>query len=161
MTLYHGRNVVVCEPAILETQRFLDFGSGFYTTSNQQQAERWASIKAKRQINHSKGFVSLFNFDEGILKSDIYQVKIFTSANEEWLDFIFNHRKGLAKHTFDIVTGPVANDYLYATLSLYEADILSKTETIERLKSHILFDQISFHSNAALKELKYFQYYEV
>lgn len=38
MILYHGSNVQVSMPKILVTNRMLDFGAGFYTTSNRQQA---------------------------------------------------------------------------------------------------------------------------
>ncbi|WP_347709018.1 DUF3990 domain-containing protein [Enterococcus cecorum] len=34
MLLYHGSNLVVSSPRLVEQNRFLDFGPGFYTTSN-------------------------------------------------------------------------------------------------------------------------------
>ena len=34
MILYHGSNVEVKEPILLKVQRELDFGKGFYTTSD-------------------------------------------------------------------------------------------------------------------------------
>ena len=42
MLLYHGSNVVVEEPRLLKVQRELDFGKGFYTTSDLDQASKWA-----------------------------------------------------------------------------------------------------------------------
>ena len=39
MILYHGSNVEVREPKIIVSNRTLDFGAGFYTTSNKEQAE--------------------------------------------------------------------------------------------------------------------------
>lgn len=41
MILYHGSNVVVREPHLLKIQRELDFGKGFYTTSDLEQASKW------------------------------------------------------------------------------------------------------------------------
>ena len=38
MILYHGSNVVVSEPKLIQQNRFLDFGFGFYTTTNKKQA---------------------------------------------------------------------------------------------------------------------------
>ena len=38
MILYHGSNVEVKEPRILEPSHALDFGPGFYTTLNRDQA---------------------------------------------------------------------------------------------------------------------------
>lgn len=40
MILYHGSNVVVREPHLLKIQRELDFGKGFYTTSDLEQASK-------------------------------------------------------------------------------------------------------------------------
>ena len=68
---------------------------------------------------------------------------------------------GLNVHQYDIVIGAVANDTLYSTLLLYETGVLSKIETIRRLKTHKLFDQISFHNQSVLKELQYSENYVV
>lgn len=43
MILYHGSNVVVEQPKLIEQNRFLDFGYGFYTTTNKEQAENYSS----------------------------------------------------------------------------------------------------------------------
>lgn len=36
MILYHGSNVEVPKPRLLKVQRELDFGKGFYTTSDKE-----------------------------------------------------------------------------------------------------------------------------
>ena len=43
MILYHGSNVIV------KQNRFLDFGFGFYTTTNRKQAENFALKVAERR----------------------------------------------------------------------------------------------------------------
>lgn len=40
MILYHGSNVADREPTIIVSNRTLDFGAWFYTTSNLTQAEK-------------------------------------------------------------------------------------------------------------------------
>lgn len=67
----------------------------------------------------------------------------------------------MGNHYYDVVIGPVANDTLYQTFTLYEAGILTKPETIARLKVHPLFDQVSFHSHKALEHLKFIDAYPV
>jgi len=161
MKLYHGSTILVDKPSLIESQRFLDFGQGFYTTTNQSQAERWALIKQKRDIHKSKAIVSTYQFPRTFFTDNILRVKKFTKADEQWLDFISQNRKGMAEHHFDIIVGPIANDTLYATLTLYEAGILTKPETVKRLKTHKLFDQISFHSIEAISKLKFIENYEV
>lgn len=159
MILYHGSTQAVTHPQILGTQKFLDFGKGFYTTTSQKQAESWAIIKQKRLGNNTNPVVSVYELNEEIFNESLFSVKTFLKANEEWLDFIIMNRSGNSTHPFDIVKGPVANDTLYATLSLFEAGILTKKETITRLKTHKLFDQISFHNQATLNELVFTKSY--
>ena len=42
MTVYQGSNVELKEPMILKTNRELDFGNGFCTTTNHDQAVAFA-----------------------------------------------------------------------------------------------------------------------
>jgi hypothetical protein len=162
MKLYHGSTIEVMEPILLKKQRLLDFGQGLYTTTNQIQAERWASLKRNRAVDNSiQAFVNVYKLSNMIFADKRFAIKEFEIADSDWLDFIYANRYGKIKHEYDIVIGPVANDTLYATLSLYEAGILNKGETIKRLKSHVLFDQVSFHSQKALNELQYFGSYEL
>lgn len=161
MKLYHGGTEPIQKPMIIETQRLLDFGKGFYVTSNQEQANRWAMIKQNRNGSNAKAIVSVYEFNEILFNQDKYKVKSFETANEEWLDFIASNRRDFVNHPYDIVKGAVANDTLYATLLLYETGVLSKQETIARLKVHKLFDQISFHNNSVLNELKFIESYQL
>jgi hypothetical protein len=161
MIVYHGSTEIVRQPEIIDLQRFLDFGAGFYTTTNRKQAESWARIKQRRLNTKTDPLVSVYELSDEILQNDKYKIKRFTKASTAWLVFVYSNRKGLNKHKFDIVIGPVANDTLYATLSLYEAGILNKKETIARLKTHKLFDQVSFHNSSILKKLTYIKSYSI
>ncbi len=161
MKLFHGSTIIVNNPIILKTQRLLDFGKGFYATSNQNQAERWAIIKKNRLQGKAKSIVTIYQISENLFFNTNYKIKKFQEPNEEWLDFVFENRKINKPHNYDIVIGPVANDTLYATLSLYEANILTKEETIKRLKIHKLYDQISFHNSKVLRDFHFFDSYEI
>ncbi len=46
MIVYHGSNVIDDKPDVDHSYRPLDFGKGFYVTSNREQAERWARRKS-------------------------------------------------------------------------------------------------------------------
>ncbi len=155
MKIYHGSTEAIHLPTILDTQRLLDFGKGFYTTTNFEQAKKWAVIKRNRLGVNVKAIVSVYDFDEKIIQSSTYKVKVFSNADEDWLDFIVANRRSNNPHPYDIVMGAVANDTLYQTLTLFETGILTKQETIVRLKVHTLFDQISFHTLELINELKY------
>jgi len=160
MMLFHGSTQVVEQPNLKYCRKNTDFGKGFYTTTSKKQAEQWCNILQKR-IENSMKIVSVYHFDEYMLKDNSFVVRDFNGISEEWLDFIFANRNGYKTQFFDIVLGPVANDSLYATLQIYEQGIITKTQAIERLKNHNLVDQISFHSSKALKMLKFVKSYEL
>ena len=42
MKLYHGSNIEVKTPCLIPSKRLLDFGAGFYLTSDFEQAKKWA-----------------------------------------------------------------------------------------------------------------------
>lgn len=46
MIVYHGTTEIVKNPDVDHSYRQLDFGKGFYVTTVQKQAERWARRKA-------------------------------------------------------------------------------------------------------------------
>lgn len=79
----------------------------------------------------------------------------FEETIEEWLKFVYNNRQseGLT-HKYDIVKGPVANDNLYQVLSGYEDGTYNIEETIRRLKTYLLSNQISFHINVSYSEAR-------
>lgn len=155
MIVYHGSNVIVEHPRLVHQNRTLDLGYGFYTTTNQNQAVNFAG---KVTVRKGSGFpcVNMYEAPELDDLQNKYKALIFPGPTEEWLDFVFANRNGnyTGEH-YDIVFGPVANDTIYRTFVAYEEGILTKDETIARLKVKKLFDQMAFTAQAPLKELKY------
>ena len=49
MILYHGSNVIVEQPKLIRQNRYLDFGFGFYTTTNRDQAVNFAQKVTDRR----------------------------------------------------------------------------------------------------------------
>ena len=151
MILYHGSLEVVEHPQILEANRPLDFGTGFYTTTSLQQARRWVKLRMEQQ-NASVGYINIYEYTA---KKGLH-TRRFRSANEAWVDFVHANRTVQDyNHDFDIVTGPVANDNVYLSFNLYESGIISKRELIRRLKTYKLVDQLLFHTEQSLETLKY------
>ena len=60
MYLYHGGLSIVDLPVIQDSQRLLDFGKGFYTTRNQEQAEKWAMIKQNRENKKQQATITVY-----------------------------------------------------------------------------------------------------
>lgn len=153
MILYHGSNLAVEHPRILTPNRFLDFGSGFYTTSNAEQAKSFADkVTARRKEGVST--VSIYSLDESRLNE--ISVLSFDRPDENWLDFVSDNRNGIPpKQTYDLICGPVADDDIFRTFILYSTGVLTKEQTLEALKIKRLFNQYVFATEAALKLLTF------
>lgn len=153
MILYHGSNVVVKEPKLLKPARRLDFGNGFYLTSNYDQAARWSQLSVRRR-GAGSAYVSVFSFSESEL--DALHVLKFVGANAEWLTYISDNRfKGKLADEWDIVIGPVANDTTMPTLRLFFANVLTVKQTIENLMPQNLKDQYAFKTQTAIDLLEF------
>ncbi|MBC7960855.1 MAG: DUF3990 domain-containing protein [Vallitaleaceae bacterium] len=150
MNIYHGSDVVVVKPEILQSSRLLDFGIGFYTTSKKEQAVRWAE-KVSIRNNTTRKLLSVYNFEIEKAKKELSIIQ-FTAADEKWLKFITLNRTGKRiSEEYDIVIGPVADDNVYLTVKLFETGVLDEGETLKRLKVEKLFDQILFHTEEGLR----------
>ena len=165
MTLYHGSDQIIETPELRTSTRTLDFGSGFYTTTNKEQAETFAVKVYNRSIRTGetpKGkFISLYEADYGVMQKEL-DILRFESANEEWFDFVIANRRSIWQgKKYDIIYGPVANDTIYRTLIAYETGELSKQETIVRLKVRELFDQMTFATERSISFLKYTGFLEI
>ena len=156
MKLYHGSTVVVKKPSLKPGRRNTDFGKGFYTTLDFEQAARWARIRLER-AGRGNAVVSVYEVDDTLLQHPNWRVMTYQGATKEWLDFAVGNRRGAPLHNHDVVLGPVANDNLYATISLYENGELSAEAAIVQLKTHVLSDQVSFHSQSAISNLRFIE----
>ena len=72
MVLYHGSNIEVKKPEIIQSKRLLDFGTGFYLTSDYEQAKKWA-VRTTARREEGIPTVSIFLFDE----SKLEKLKLF------------------------------------------------------------------------------------
>ena len=155
MKLYHGSLIEVKTPRIMATDHIGDFGIGFYTTTDLEQARRFVATKCDRS-RKPQGVVSYFEVEDDFLKSKALQIRIFRKADEKWARFVEANRRDVNySHEYDIVYGPVANDQVYASFALYESDLIDFAELINRLKVRKLTDQVLFHTEKALSLLKY------
>ncbi len=119
MILYHGSNVEIKEPHLNYSRKSLDFGAGFYTTSDFEQAEKWAKRTATLR-NAGKACGSVFETDE--IKWAKLSIFKFESANIDWLKFVSSHRtKQDLTDDFDVIVGPVADDRTIDVINQYIA----------------------------------------
>lgn len=155
MRLYHSSTQVVEIPEIRPSNRTLDYGQGFYSTTSPEQAAAWVRRRMK-QGDAPCGYVNVYDFDER--RASALSMLVFDKPTEEWLDFVMaNRMQKDFQHSYDIVYGPVANDRVYAAFALYEGGLLSKQNLIAELRTYALVDQYLFHTPQALQTLTFIQ----
>ena len=85
-----------------------------------------------------------------------FVIKRFESADEEWLSFVVNNRSGnTTDDKTDMHIGPVADDNVYQSIRFFETGILNAEETVSRLKTEVLHDQWTFHTENILSYCRY------
>ena len=118
MILFHGTTEIIEKPNVSFSKSYLDFGKGFYLTTYQKQAEKWALRKALRK--QKSAIVNAYE-----LSADLgtYKVLQFKQENEKWLDFVCACRKGdnIYKN-YDIIIGAVANDDVFKIIDAFGSE---------------------------------------
>ncbi len=155
MFLYHGSNLEVISPKIIASNRTLDFGAGFYTTSSRSQALSWSKIQTYRRREGSPT-VTVFSFDENEIKTlDILQ---FNGPSREWLKFVVENRRGTyIGKKYDMVIGPVANDNTMPVINDYISGIIDEERALIYLMPQKLVDQYAFLTWRALQKLAFYE----
>lgn len=153
MILYHGSNVEVATPQIIVSNRALDFGAGFYTTSSEEQAIRWSKVQTLRR-RRGTPIVSTYEFEPAQV-SDLSILR-FSSADRNWLQYVADNRKGVyCGKKYDIVIGPVANDNTMSVISDYMVGAITEETALILLKPQKLTDQYVFLTWKGLSMLHY------
>jgi hypothetical protein len=159
MFLYHGSNITVENPRLIEQTRGLDFGAGFYLTTDEKQAARFSKIIVNRRKSGAP-IVSVYDFDMEAAKESLSICK-FKSADAEWLRFVTDNRlKTYRGNAYDIVIGAVANDTLMPTIQAFLGGFLNEEAAIITLKASKLVDQICLKSDKALSLLRFIKSYD-
>ena len=142
--VYHGSNVEVAVPRILQNGFYKDFGYGFYCTNYEKQAKRWAMTK--------KG-ESVINRYEYELFMDL-KILSFDNMTDEWLDFVAKCRMGI-EHNYDIVEGPMADDQIWNFVEGFIDGRIPRKAFWELVKFNYPTHQIVFCTEEALKTLTF------
>jgi hypothetical protein len=165
MTIYHGSSVVVETPELRYSVRALDFGRGFYTTINEEQAVQFARKVYERKTREGAEqpgcFISLYTVDYDAIQKQL-SILAFDTPDEAWLDFIMaNRAEKYSGKVYDIINGPVANDTVYRALVGYETGLYTKQQTIEQLAVRKLFNQMTFATEKSLPFLRFAGFKEI
>ena len=142
--VYHGSNVEVAVPHLLQNGFYKDFGYGFYCTNYEKQAKRCAMTK--------KG-ESVINRYEYELCMDL-KILSFDNMTDEWLDFVAKCRMGI-EHNYDIVEGPMADDQIWNFVEGFIDGRIPRKAFWELVKFNYPTHQIVFCTEEALKTLTF------
>lgn len=158
MILYHGSTAIINRPDVSFSKAYLDFGKGFYLTSYQKQAEKWALRKGLRQQKNA--IVNVYEISDDLKKYNVLQ---FDKENGKWLDFVCACRKGeLIYQAYDIVIGAVANDDVFKTVDMYFRGLWDKEKALQELRYYKTNNQICIINQKVIdKELIYQKSYKV
>jgi len=159
MILYHGSDIPVEKPNLNLSRKNLDFGVGFYTTENRDQAVDFSQKVMIRKGRKTRS-VSVYNFDADTAES-VLDILRFPVPDRLWLDYVHQNRRGAyTGKSYDLVIGPVANDDVFTTLILFEQGILNIEQTLEALKIRKLYNQFVFKTEKALSLIKHVNSFE-
>lgn len=150
MVLYHGttaaaaREIVAGEIALHHSRRGVDFGPGFYTTTIERQAHRWAARRAGLSGRRAAVVEMLLSREEIASLQFMAFVDKDARAEQFWA-FVQYCRSGATDHGrdlpgtsmrgyYDVVFGPVAAKW-------------------NRSMAIVRADQVSFHTEEAVRLL--------
>lgn len=125
-TLYHGTISEIRQVDVQLGRGRKDFGRGFYMAVSKIQAIGMMHKKYREAVRRNRwkqgdAFSERLyeiSLDEGVMQE--LEIKIFESADFEWLDFVLECReKGGLPHNYDVVIGPTADDDTALCLKTY------------------------------------------
>ena len=158
MIVYHGSTLVVDSPSASYSNRYLDFGVGFYVTADREQAERWARRKAVRL--NATPIVSSYKLSDDLAA---YKGLVFDKEDYAWLDFVAKCRSGGEEYkNYDFISGSVANDDVFVTVDLYIRGIWDRDRALSEIRYYKTSHQICLISQTLIDaELKFDKSYGV
>ena len=147
MKLYHSSNIIVENPDIHHSRKYLDFGRGFYLTSLYDQAVRYAQRFKRRG---QQAWLNIYELAEDV--SCQWCVRKFDTYDKDWLDFVAQCRDGKDVGEYDMVIGGIANDRVIITLDRYFSGEINQEEALGLLRFEKPNIQYCIRSEQMLRE---------
>ena len=149
MIVYHGSTEIIKKPDVVHSKKHLDFGRGFYITTFENQAKKWAVRKGMRQ--EKAAVINVYELSEDWKD---FKVLSFEKENGKWLDFVCACRKGQPLNIeYDIIIGNVANDDVFKTVDMYFRGLWDKEKVLDELRYYKMNNQICIVNQETLNQL--------
>lgn len=163
MILYHGSNIDISNINLNMCRPFKDFGRGFYLTLLEEQAKKMAVRVSK--IYGGSRIINVYEIDDNFLFNTELAIKNFgAQVSPEWAVFVMNNRNRNFIDAsdplcnldckYDIVTGPIANDDMVLLFREFRNRAISQETLLRELTYKEVTNQVSFHTEKALKLLR-------
>ena len=155
MKVYHGSYTRIETIDLSQAEANKDFGNGFYVTNIRKHAERWA--KRIAHAHNTTPVVTEFLFYETAYTDSIYKVLRFPRPCRQWVEFVMmNRNPNIPKpaHDYDIVEGPIANDWVTSQIRLHEKGKISMETLVEKLTHREDTHQICLCTTESLGAIK-------
>ena len=180
--LFHGTNessaksIVYTGIDLKKSQKYLDFGRGFYTTPDEFRARKWAKRKTEKYNRRNNKIelpsVVILYVDESKIFDLNY--KYFKWRRDDWMKFIISNRIGESlsekerlfdnnlKNQYDLVYGSIADGIISDKAYRMRMEEIKLSEiTVNDLlpeNGSAYGMQISFHTQDALKIIEKMEY---
>jgi len=163
MIFYHGTNQILGVIDFNKSRLRTDFGKGFYMSDKLGNARDWAIDKS--------GFsdiptVMRYDVCNTVYKDANISHLRFDNPTIEWLNFVRDNRSRILdvannkepRHSYDIVSGPIANDKVAIAVDKYCRGKMNAEETLNEVKALKNVFQLSMHTDLALKFIRSISY---
>ena len=146
MLLFHTSHQVIKHPDVGLGRANADFGRGFYLTSDEAFACRWARLRKGEQTVVNAYELDLAGLSVRRLERD-----------GEWFNYIFSNRSGRADMLpdADVIIGPIANDTIYDTYGIFTSGLMEPSQGLELLKMGPAYEQIALKTGKAAERIEW------
>jgi hypothetical protein len=157
--VYHGSTSLLDSIDVTKGKPYKDFGRGFYVTESKRHASNLATrnkrIEVERFGKQCEAYLYTYELDMSELSA--FNVKTFSDADLEWVQFVLANRKTRNRiHDYDVVIGPTANDDTMVVINAYLDGLYGKAGSenalntlLKNIEAENLPGQIYFSSNKA------------
>jgi hypothetical protein len=145
MRVFHGSDMRIEKIDLAKGKEYPDFGHGFYVTNIRKHAHKRAVDAAL--ANQTTPIVTEFEYNEAYPLNMQLQVKRFSEISEEWIQFVIMNRDRhivQPSHSYDIVEGPIANDWVTFQIKRYQRNKITIEQLIKALRYREQTHQICF-----------------
>jgi len=155
MRVFHGSDKWIEKIDLMKGKTHPDFGRGFYVTKIRGHAHRRAVDIAL--MNGTSPVITEFEYHEAYPVNMQLSFKCFDKPSEEWANFVMMNRNTnivQPSHSYDIVEGPIADDWVTYQLERYRKGRISMSTLIEKLNYREPTHQICFCTSESLWALE-------